>query len=72
LATVTIGRVTVQDRRAAFGGEGDELTGFLPKAAGGRVPPETRRIELRLVAEAGTGDNDGYADSLSLVLQRRR
>ncbi|MHC4383709.1 MAG: FAD:protein FMN transferase [Planctomycetota bacterium] len=72
LAAVTIGHVTVEDRGAAFGGEGDQLTGLLPKAVGGRVPPATRRISLRLVAEAGTGDNDGYADNLSLVLQHRR
>jgi thiamine biosynthesis lipoprotein len=72
LQAVTIGNVTVDNRRAAFGGEGDQLTGLLPQAAGGRVPPETRRINIRLAAEAGTGDNDGYADNLSLVLQRRR
>ncbi|MHC5006443.1 MAG: FAD:protein FMN transferase [Planctomycetota bacterium] len=72
LQAVTIGHVTVQDRRAAFGGDGDERTGFLPKAAGGGLPVGTRRIEVRLIAEAGTGDNDGYADNLSLVLQHRR
>jgi hypothetical protein len=72
LASATIGHVTVEDRRAAFGGEAKQLTGFLPKAMGGRVPPATRRISVHLLAEAGTGDNDGYADNLSLVLQYRR
>jgi len=72
LQAATIGHVTVEDRRAAFGGEADQLTGLLPKATGGRLPVGTRRISVHLLAEAGTGDNDGYADNLSLVLQHRR
>jgi hypothetical protein len=71
LARVTIGAVTLDDRRAAFGGSGDELTGLIERRATGRVPPGTRQVHLRLAAEAGEGANDGYADSLSLRLLRR-
>jgi thiamine biosynthesis lipoprotein len=72
LLAVTVGPVALEDRRAAFGGEGEQLTGLLQRQARGPVPPGTRRIRVRLVAEAGTGDNDGYADELSLVLHHRR
>ena len=41
------------------------------RLATGMLPPMTRRIAVRLSAEAGSGDNDGYADELSIVLRRR-
>jgi hypothetical protein len=72
LLAATIGPVTLQHRRAAFGGEGEQLTGLLARRTGGPVPEGTRRISVHLVAEAGTGDNDGYADELALTLHHRR
>ena len=66
LGRTTIGEVTVQDRIARFGN--DDPTGFLRRAASGRVPPGTHRIEVTLTAETGSGMCDGYADSLLLVL----
>lgn len=70
LGRATIGEVTVQDRIAEFGDENP--TGFISRAAVGDVPPRTRRIELTLYAETGSGTCDGYADNLSLVLRRSR
>jgi thiamine biosynthesis lipoprotein len=62
-------------RHAAIGpvthGDRGDATGLRPREAAGTVPPGTRRIRVRLTAEAGTGDNDGYADNLALVLRRR-
>ena len=60
LDTVVLGPVTIDDRRGA--------TAFRFVDAGGNVPIETRRVVVRLRAEAVTGMNDGYADNLSLIL----
>ena len=65
----TIGPVTLTDRQAATGSQGDFLTGVWLRSANGAVPPQTRRIVVRLFAETGSGDNDGYADELSLILR---
>lgn len=70
LGRTTIGEVTVQDRIAAFGSENP--TGFILKLASGDLPRQTRRIELTLYAETGSGVCDGYADNLSLVLSAPR
>ncbi len=66
-----VGPVTRADRQRAIGGVEGELTGLLPRATSGSVPPGTRRIRIVLEAEVGSGTNDGYADNLSLVLERR-
>ncbi|MHC4219894.1 MAG: hypothetical protein ACYSU7_15740, partial [Planctomycetota bacterium] len=72
LLAITIGPVTRELRRTGIGGEDTWLTGLLPATADGPLPAGTRRIRVRLLAEAATGDNDGYADELSLVLRKRR
>ncbi len=64
LGRARIGSVTASDRAGT--------TGMQHRSDTGMLPPGTRRIKLRLLAEAGSGDNDGYADELSLVLHRRR
>jgi hypothetical protein len=64
LGESAIGPVTHADR--------GDATGLHHRQARGSVPRHTRRIAVRLTAEAATGDNDGYADKLSLVLRRRR
>ena len=48
------------------------VTGLIERRATGLVPPGSRRVHLKLAAEAGEGSNDGYADGLSLRLLRRR
>lgn len=63
--------MTLHDRRKEIGGEKEALTGLLERTARGDVPRGTRRIEVRLAAEAGEGANDGYADNLTLVLGSR-
>ncbi len=70
LGAVRIGPVTLADRRLAFGGEGDRLTGLLERSADAPVAPGTRRIEVLVIAEGAAGDNDGYVDNLSLVLRK--
>lgn len=62
-----IGPVTLESRRDA---DGIPATGLFARSTSGTLPAGTRRIELRLFAEAATGSNDGYADELSLVLRR--
>ncbi len=59
LSTVTLGPVTVADRR--------QRTGLFQRATTGTVPAgaRTAKVELLFVRAEGT-DNDGYADSLSL------
>jgi hypothetical protein len=69
LDRVEVGPVTLQERRAEIGGQGDGLTGLLLRSARGPVPAGARRISLILFAETAAGDNDGYADALSLVLR---
>ena len=64
LGRARIGSVTASDRAGT--------TGLQHRSDTGMLPPGTRRIEVRLLAEAGSGNNDGYADELSLVLHRRR
>jgi hypothetical protein len=54
-----------------IGGEKYALTGLLERSTRGAVPAGTRRIQVRLIAEMGEGDNDGYADELSFELDRR-
>ena len=70
LGRTMIGEVTVQERIARFGEE--DPTGFLRRSASGGVPPGTRRIEVTLTAETGSGMCDGYADNLALVLTPAR
>jgi uncharacterized protein (TIGR03437 family) len=61
LGTVTMGPPTSDDR----GG----VTSLLPYSQSGGVPPGTRVIRVSLVmTRMDGGDNDGLADSLSLVL----
>ena len=52
-------------------GDRGSTTRLNHRLATGTLPPMTRRIAVRLSAEAGSGDNDGYADELSIVLRRR-
>ena len=58
--------------RAAVGGvtniQRNSATGLLRRAINGPVPAGTSRIRVTLECEAGTGDNDGYADNLALVI----
>ncbi len=61
LAAATIGPVTLEDRKG--------VTGLWRRRAEGAVPAGTRRIVITLRAEVGGGQNDGYADDLSLVLR---
>jgi len=58
---VTLGGVSDAER--------DGITGFLPRATDGLVPPGTRQVLLRLetVRTDGTYD-DGYADDIELHL----
>jgi streptogramin lyase len=67
LGTAQIGPVTAADRDD---GNPDTLdTKLLSRSTSGTIPVGTRRIDLRLdMTWAATGYNDGYADSLSLVL----
>lgn len=61
LATAQIGPVTAAERGS--------MTKLLPRSSTGSVPVGTRDIDLRLdMTWAATDYNDGYADSLSLVL----
>jgi alpha-tubulin suppressor-like RCC1 family protein len=61
LATAQIGPVTAAERGSS--------TILLPRSSTGSVPAGTRDIDLRLdMTWVATGYNDGYADSLSLVL----
>ncbi len=62
LSRATIGPVTLADREA--------LTGLWVRSANGVLPAQTRRIAVRLFAETGSGDNDGYADGLKLELNK--
>ena len=64
LGRARIGHVTAPDRAG--------VTGLQRRSAGGALPPATRRIAVRLFAEAGSGLNDGYADQLSLLLRSSR
>jgi Type I phosphodiesterase / nucleotide pyrophosphatase len=70
LGSATIGEVTAQDRAFAFGEE--DATGFIRRTLMGDLPRQTRRLEVTLYAETGSGACDGYADNLSLVLRRPR
>jgi hypothetical protein len=61
LAKSTIGPVTAADR--------SDTTGLLLESSEGTLPKGTRRIKLVLqMTRTGGSYNDGYADSLSLVL----
>jgi hypothetical protein len=61
LGSVTIGPATSKDRNF--------LTGFVLKEITGRVPVNTTRIVLtQTMTRVDGNSNDGYADSLSLVL----
>jgi hypothetical protein len=70
--TARIGPVSVIDRQREIGGSELAMTGLLERKTTGTVPVGTSRVEVRLVAEAGSGDNDGYADNLSLVLRKAK
>ena len=67
-----IGPVTLEDRRREIGGKDEDLTGLLPRDAKGTVPAGTRNVEVVLEAKLGTGNTDGYADDISLVLRRAK
>jgi len=71
LGRAALGPVTVEDRTREIGGEGEALTGLLPRRTEGALPPATRSIEVILTAETGSGACDGYADNISLVLSRQ-
>ncbi len=71
LAAARAGPATLEDRRRQIGRENDSLTGLVECSTTGDLPPGTRRISIKLTAEAAEGDNDGYADDLSFVLERR-
>jgi hypothetical protein len=61
-----LGQVTVGDVNATARGS---VTGMLFRSASGSVPPQTRSIEVVLEMPLAVGSyNDGYADSLGLVL----
>jgi hypothetical protein len=61
LGSVTIGPATSKDRNF--------LTGFVLKEITGRVPVNTTRVVLtQTMTRVDGNSNDGYADSLSLVL----
>jgi hypothetical protein len=63
LGTAHIGDVTPQDRH--------EVTGLLLRSASGLVPVGTRSIDVVLTMTRASGSyNDGYADNVSLMLQR--
>jgi hypothetical protein len=65
IGSAAIGPVTPQDRN----GE----TGLLYREADGLMPTGTRRLSFWLSMERlVSGDNDGYADNLSFVLQAPR
>lgn len=71
ISKARIGPVTLEDRQHPGDGEKLFRTALLERTISGDLPPQTRRVEIRLVAEAAKGDNDGYADNLSFVLRRR-
>ncbi len=60
LATSQLGPVN----RATRG----NVTGLWLRESTGAVPQQTHSVEVKVVFEAGSGDNDGYADSLSFRL----
>jgi len=67
LGSAQIGPVTADDRDDENPDTVD--TKLLPRSINGTVPVGTRSIQLRLdMTQFETGYNDGYADSLSLVL----
>ncbi|MCW5755363.1 MAG: alkaline phosphatase family protein [Phycisphaeraceae bacterium] len=66
-----VGPVMAADRARELGSKGLDLTGLVRRDVRGAVPSGTRRVRLTLVAEAGSGDNDGYADNITLVLHAR-
>ena len=69
LQTDRAGPVTRADRIGGIGGENP--TGLLYRERLGDVPVRARAIEVELTAEAAAGLNDGYADNLSLVLEKK-
>ncbi len=72
LGCAVVGPVTLEDRRREIGGKDDDLTGLLQRSGKGPVPPGTRTVEVTLESKVGSGNTDGYADDLSLVLRRAR
>ena len=47
-----------------------KLTGLLPRRQSGEVPVGTRRLKINLLTDTASGDNDGYADDIELLLSR--
>ena len=63
LATAQVGPVKAADRQNA--------TGLLQRKTTGKVPPETVKLVVTLRMTRTDGEyNDGYADELSLILQK--
>ena len=53
---------------AVTAAERGNATGFLYRERPGDIPAHTRSIEIQLIATRATGENDGYADNISLTL----
>jgi hypothetical protein len=63
LATAQIGPVSAADRQ--------DNTGLLLRKTSGKVPPSTVKLVVTLrMTRTGGAYNDGYADELSLILQK--
>lgn len=70
LGQATLRPVTVEDRQAHAAGDDAKLTGLLPRRQAGDVPAGTRRLEVSLLTDTASGDNDGYADAIEVVLSQ--
>ena len=64
-AAVEIGSAQLAPVTAA---ERSNVTGMLPRNVLGDLPASTRFIDVALTATRSTGENDGYADNISLAL----
>lgn len=85
LGSTRLEPVTLEDRITAFGipappsdpnaeldaADFAHLTGFLKRSTRGTPPRGSRQATVRLLAEAGIGSCDGYADELSFSLFRQ-
>ncbi len=62
LASSQLATVTAAER--------GNLTELLFRQQLGNLPPTTRSISIELISTAGAGENDGYADNISFVLNQ--
>lgn len=62
--------VTLQDRLEATNAKGEAATCLLERRTKGLVPKGACVAEVRLQSLAGQGSADGYADNISLVLNK--